>query len=566
MLEIGSLLDGKYKILSKIGSGGMSTVYMAINEKANKTWAIKEVRKSGVMDFEAVRQSLIVETDLLKRLRHPNLPTIVDVIEEEDVFLIVMDYVEGNSLRVLLEEQESLPEEYVIEWAKQLLDVLSYLHAQTPPIIYRDMKPANIILKPDGNLSLIDFGTAREFKVDKTEDTAFLGTIGYAAPEQFGGLGQTDERTDIYGLGATLYHLLTGHNPSLPPYEIKPIRNINPKLSQGLENIILCATAKDPDQRYQSAEEFLYAITHVEESDERYYKKQRRKLNAFLTCLGLSTICFALGFGLMLSSQGKKEEDYSMLLQNAEELSDETEKEKNYLEAANMPDMEGREEAYLGLIQSAKSDQVFTAEEARTVEELIRKNRAALLKHPEEYGDICFQLGKAFWYYFEGEEKDAGRMERAKSAAPWFANALEYLAQDSPKKGIALVYGRIGSFYRDIATNIVEASDQGMYKVLFEDFQTLFQEVAVKEEEGEMVRLELLEFMAESIEQYAGKMRADKVTRSAIEEALLRMEMLLPKISVNSELTEEKKAHLEETIIEARVAVQNVFFQEEEIQ
>lgn len=132
MLKIGSVLDGKYKILSEIGHGGMSTVYMAINEKANKTWAVKEVRKSGVMDFEAVKQSLIVETDLLKRLRHPNLPTIVDVIEEEDVFLIVMDYVEGNSLRVLLEEQGNLPEDYVIEWAKQLLDVLSYLHAQTP--------------------------------------------------------------------------------------------------------------------------------------------------------------------------------------------------------------------------------------------------------------------------------------------------------------------------------------------------------------------------------------------------------------------------------------------------
>ena len=563
MLKIGSVLDGKYKILSEIGHGGMSTVYMAINEKANKTWAVKEVRKSGVMDFEAVKQSLIVETDLLKRLRHPNLPTIVDVIEEEDVFLIVMDYVEGNSLRVLLEEQGSLPEDYVIEWAKQLLDVLSYLHAQTPPIIYRDMKPANIILKPDGNLSLIDFGTAREFKADKTEDTACLGTVGYAAPEQFGGLGQTDERTDIYGLGATLYHLLTGHNPSLPPYEIKPIRSINPNLSQGLENILLCATEKDPEQRYQNAEEFLYAISHVEESDERYYKKQRGKFHLFLFTLFLSGICFALGFSFLLSSQSQKEERYTMLLQNAEEQQDGAEKEKTYLEAANMPDMEGREEAYLGLIQSAKSDQVFSREEAGTLEELIRKNRGALLKHPEEYGDICLQLGKAFWYYYEGED-NAGRMERAKSAAPWFANALEYLEDGDSKKSIALVYERIGSFYRDIATNIVEASDQGMYKTLFEDFQTLFQEVAVKEEEGEMVRLELLEFMAESIEQYAGKMRADQVTRSAMEDALLRIEMLLPKISVNSELTEEKKKTLEETLMDAKIAVQNVFSQEED--
>ena len=105
MLEIGSLVDGKYKILSEIGHGGMSVVYMAINEKANKTWAIKEVRKDGVLDFEAVRQGLIVETDMLKRLRHPNLPSIIDVIENSDNFLIVMDYIEGNSLSAALDRK-----------------------------------------------------------------------------------------------------------------------------------------------------------------------------------------------------------------------------------------------------------------------------------------------------------------------------------------------------------------------------------------------------------------------------------------------------------------------------
>ena len=153
MLEIGSLVDGKYKILSEIGHGGMSVVYMAINEKANKTWAIKEVRKDGVLDFEAVKQGLIVETDMLKKLKHPNLPSIVDVIEDDRTFLIVMDYIEGNSLSRALVEYGAQPQEYVIEWAKQLCDVLGYLHSREPAIIYRDMKPANIMLKPDGNLT-----------------------------------------------------------------------------------------------------------------------------------------------------------------------------------------------------------------------------------------------------------------------------------------------------------------------------------------------------------------------------------------------------------------------------
>ena len=145
MLKIGSLVDGKYRVLSEIGHGGMSVVYMAINEKANKTWAIKEVRKDGVKDFEVVRQGLIVETEMLKRLDHPNLPSIVDVIENEDTFLIVMDYIEGNPLSQALEEYGAQPQEFVIEWAKQLCDVLDYLHTRNPAIIYRDMKPANII-------------------------------------------------------------------------------------------------------------------------------------------------------------------------------------------------------------------------------------------------------------------------------------------------------------------------------------------------------------------------------------------------------------------------------------
>ena len=122
MLEIGSLVDGKYKILNKVGQGGMSVVYMAINEKANKTWAVKEVRKDGVLNFESVKQGLVAETNILKKLSHPNLPSIIDVIDTEDSFIIIMDYVQGNSLNKALEEYGAQPQEYVIEWAKQLCD------------------------------------------------------------------------------------------------------------------------------------------------------------------------------------------------------------------------------------------------------------------------------------------------------------------------------------------------------------------------------------------------------------------------------------------------------------
>lgn len=322
MLEIGSLVDGKYKILNEVGHGGMSIVYLAMNEKANKQWAIKEVRKDGVKDFEVVKQSLVAETDMLKKLNHPYLPDIVDVIEDDDRFLIVMDYIQGNSLSKAIEEYGALPQDDVIHWAKQLCDVLGYLHSQNPPIIYRDMKPANIMLKPDGNITLIDFGTAREFKEKNLADTTCLGTMGYAAPEQFGGMGQTDGRTDIYCLGATLYHLVTGKNPCEPPYEIRPIREINPSLSGGLERIILKCTQPNPANRYQNAAELMYALEHYDEIDDIYRKKQKRKLAAFITTSVITVILGATSIWGYVSAENKKSENYDNILKTADTYED----------------------------------------------------------------------------------------------------------------------------------------------------------------------------------------------------------------------------------------------------
>ena len=229
MLKIGDLLGGKYRILSVVGRGGMSTVYLARNERANKNWAVKEVRKSGVNQDQVVEQSLLTEVEIMKHLNNPHLPSIIDVIDIDDTFVIVMDFVEGNSLEKVL-EHGAAPEAQVIDWAKQLCDVLLYLHSCNPPIIYRDMKPSNVVLRPDGVVMLLDFGTAKEYKYDESGDaTTCLGTRGYAAPEQYGGHGRTDARTDIYCLGATLYHLVTGKHPSSEPY-MKPVRKINPKL------------------------------------------------------------------------------------------------------------------------------------------------------------------------------------------------------------------------------------------------------------------------------------------------------------------------------------------------
>ena len=307
MLEIGSLLDGKYKILNKIGQGGMSVVYLAMNEKANKQWAIKEMRKEKNKNYEIMKQSLITETNLLKELKHPYLPSIADIIESDNTIIIVMDYVEGRPLSDILSEEGVIEEDKVADYAIQLCDVLDYLHSQKPPIIYRDLKPANIMLRPDGKITLIDFGTARKYNYDSVSDTTCLGTIGYAAPEQFAGetLRQTDARTDIYNLGATMYHLLTGVNPSEPPYELYPIRRWDESLSNGLEKIILRATRKDPDKRFNDCKEMSYALQHFRDLDDSYIATQKKKIFLFAASLILSFTFFSMA--IVVNGMEKRE-------------------------------------------------------------------------------------------------------------------------------------------------------------------------------------------------------------------------------------------------------------------
>ncbi len=512
MLEVGTLLDGKYKILNKVGQGGMSVVYLAMNERANKQWAVKEVRKDGVLDFESVKQGLVAETDILKKLSHPHLPSIIDVIDTADSFIIIMDYVQGNSLDKALKEFGAQSQEDVIEWAKQLCDVLGYLHTRQPSIIYRDMKPANVMLKPDGSISLIDFGTAREHKAAKLEDTTCLGTRGYAAPEQYGGMGQTDARTDIYCLGATIYHLVTGMNPSEPPYEIRPIRQIDPTLSGGLEKIILKCTQNDPADRYQSCAELMYALEHYNEIDDAYKKQQKNKLALFVTSAALTVACAATSIFGYFSAESAKQANNSQLMENADR-GDSPEEiveiynavNENHL-LANADSCDSREEivenyyevieidptrteAYLGtdenkglidyLIDDGKLDQTDsnTILQLRNGVNTLAKNGDAGQFYPMEqlkaandegYKDVCYKIGEAYLYYY----KDSKHINKYEKASSWFKESVDAYP--------------VASFYCEIyecLKNIDKYTHAGQTGNLSEEYKTLWNKMVSLEEE-----------------------------------------------------------------------------------
>lgn len=557
MLEVGALLDNKYRILDEVGHGGMSVVYMARNDKANKTWAVKEVRKDGKMDFNTVRAGLVAEIETLKNLDHPNLPSIVDVIEDDESFIIVMDFIEGNSLDKVLEENGAQPEEYVVEWAMQLCDVFGYLHSRNPAIIYRDMKPANVMLKPDGNVMVIDFGTAKAYDIDLGQTTG-IGTIGYAAPEQYrgSGFGRTDARTDIYCLGMTLYHLVTGIDPCKNIIADKSIRAINPALSHGLDVIIQKCIQDHPDERYQSCAELMYDLEHYRDLEPIIKKRQKRKLITFFLTVMFSVLFALSGLLLNVYASKKATDTYQSTINEADGKSDYTEQIELYEEAINIPEQGVKEEAYLKLLAAYDKDSIFNADEVKQLDRLITAYREDLQKNnPEGYAEICFEIGSLYWYSFY----DANQLTRAQNSIYWFEEAYEYSADDYEDKGTAKAYMSIGEFYRDIQSKVDKGKDRGMYKNFFENLQEIIDTIAENSNESDKVRLDVLELARSAIHQYSTGFKKDGITEKEIKDMLNDIKLCLNNVPDSTTMIVEMKKKITDLLPDTETAMEAAF-------
>lgn len=264
-IKIGTVLDNKYELLKEIGRGGLATVYLARDIRLNKMWAVKVVKDKRNNQSNPIFNSVIQEAQIMKSFTHSAIPNIIDIVVCQNFVAIVMDYVEGETLESIVKEYGAQPVEKVVDWAKQICDVLSYLHTLNPPHIYRDMKPSNVILQPNGSIKIVDFELMRTYKPNQLEDTCNLGTLGYAAPDHFGGNSQTDPRSDIYTIGVTMHRLLTAFDPTKPPHEILPIRAINSDLPESMEYIISKCTELDRNNRYQTCVELLNDLNRYED-------------------------------------------------------------------------------------------------------------------------------------------------------------------------------------------------------------------------------------------------------------------------------------------------------------
>lgn len=271
-LAPGMLIGARYNIIRLLGRGGFGAVYLASDTRfPARRVAVKEMGDAQLSPRDRAQAvaNFRQEADLLSRLQHINMPAVSDFIEEAGKAYMVMDFIDGRTLEEVQQAAGGpLEETLVMGWALQICDVLDYLHNQPQPIVFRDLKPSNIMVTSANQIKLIDFGIARIFKSSATRDTNSLGSQGYAAPEQYG-LEQTDARTDIYALGATLYDLLTDQVPpasfarKMNPQSLVPPRQLNPRITPGVENVILHAMQLEKQQRYQSAAEMALAILNL---------------------------------------------------------------------------------------------------------------------------------------------------------------------------------------------------------------------------------------------------------------------------------------------------------------
>ena len=267
-----TLLKNRYSVIRSLGRGGQGAVYLCEDRDVyNQQKAVKQLLNlKGMSSLERKNALLMFEREgeFLSKLNHPGLPRISDKFSVNGRCYLVIDFVEGDNLETILQKNPELfTEEKAVQIAIQLCGILDYMHSCKPPIVFRDLKPENIILTAGGQVKLIDFGIARTYDKKKKNDTFQVGTVGYAAPEQYS--GSTDPRSDIYAFGALLHHLLTGLDPKrLAPFEAEriPARTVNPRISPHMENVIRKALCGNRSRRYRDVKAMrldLLASPHI---------------------------------------------------------------------------------------------------------------------------------------------------------------------------------------------------------------------------------------------------------------------------------------------------------------
>ena len=435
----------QYEILRELGRGGTSVVYLVKDKADGRNYALKVLRRDDnkpeafeqeADQLRARTKNLRAEAEVLQALCtdeqgnvacHPGIPAYREcVCDEKGEFAgFVMEYVEGRSLQKILEDGRAYTVREAVEAGLQLCGIMEQLHGQDPPMIFRDLKPANILVRPDGQFVLVDYGAVRKLRKSAGSDTMQLGTDGYAAPEQYGGWEQSDERTDIYGIGAVLHHMITGR----PPLDtgLRPLREIlgaegESRQLDEMAKILLRCCMTAPSMRYSSCKELEKALRSVIRLRTRS-RSRERGWKWFVLLVNAAAVCLGLAIVLAASAAGAETAEYCALIETAANETTLEEKKEVYQRAAALRPEDP--EAYICFLRDLVEDCVITEGEKRALDDVLfaRVSTGSLWekaagnaegnlermrkKRPGDYAALQMELGKVYFACYEGGREAA---------------------------------------------------------------------------------------------------------------------------------------------------------------
>lgn len=493
------LIAGRYRLLRCIGRGGMSAVYLVEDIWLKKKWALKSILKPQASEqSDREKKSMLAELALLKSLQHPGIPRIVDMYESEEAWFLIMDYVEGESLQKLLEKGQAFTDSEIEGILKSLCEILIYLHEKK--LVYRDLKPANIMLTDRGKLYLVDYGTAAEASREEKEQAA---TPGFAAPEQLEG-GRVDARADIYALGRLLTYIYQKQGRKMP---------------QQFRKLTAKCLHKSPGRRCPSVKRLLRQLELEHDRKRRIFR--RGLLFIFLILL------FAVGTGQKVERIQQEKKVQGLLAAEKESRDSE---EKLELAEKLISLQGGKADAYFALLDAIRFDGLFSKAEEERMKRLYFENKEELAEE-EDYAAFCFEVGLLYWNCYE--EEDGNILSGIMKSGRWFEDALSLGGQDADFYQRARICKKISDFYGTIALAGKEARDGGMYRECFEDLEEMLEltgslgeaekaekkEKAGEKEEAEdsLFRAQAVRLCLSSLESYAVQMRRDGVEETEME-------------------------------------------------
>lgn len=507
MAEIGDIF-GRYRVMCMLGHGGMSRVYKVRDLTLGVCRAMKEV---DIVD-EALIDAMLSEIDLMRKIHHPLFPDIIDIIRDDKRLCIIMEYIDGWTLKEYKNIKKTITEKEVLHIALKICEGLTYLHSRSNPIIYRDLKPSNVMISRDGYIKLIDFGERdSKYGVYITKDYSPKEVIRYAC---------FDERSDIFSLGRTLEYLL------------------DKKTSKDLKRFLGKCMNADPDKRYQSAKDAKKALEKIIHKKEGLKSVKKKNTVLLIRIIILSAIVFMTVLSSVIFYRKKLS---SNILKNISYYSSDSTIEQ--LSAA--VNLYFSEDNYLFLLDEIKKDGSFSKKESELVESILERHSYRIKKYPY----LLYETGILYFYYYDDDSSNDLLIVRAVMSHDKFFDACNLGIED------AKAYEEITTFLMSVNSMIIEGKDKGMYRRLFGNLNRI---ITASTHEEDIMRLTVYDMTLDMLYAYSADFYREGIDINDMRILVMNIGEDVMSIENTGKKSDELKLRIDEKIPKTEKEIENI--------